>query len=122
MESRADEQRLLQLEDKQRGEACDASVFVKRFRAALAGRLAATVALQHDFILHRRSMVTWASECVDNVADEWESRAGEQRLLELEPHTRRREARDAAVVPAELASRAPCGLVYAEVFIPFFDF
>jgi len=58
--------------------------FVERLRGVLAGRPVTMAALQHFFILHRRSTAARAIECVYNVADELESRADEQRLLQLE--------------------------------------
>jgi len=59
-------------------------LFVERLRAALEGRLVTPAALQHFFIALRRSSAIEASERVQDVVDELDMRADEQRLLEEE--------------------------------------
>jgi len=56
--------------------------FVERLRVVLAGRFVTTAALQHYFIAHRRSSAADAIDAVQEVVDELELRADEQRLLE----------------------------------------
>merc|ERR1712048_1515609 len=59
-----------------------AKMFVEKLRAALDGRSITTAALQHFFIMHRRSTPTQAVEHVHDIVNELELRAEEQRLLE----------------------------------------
>jgi len=58
--------------------------FVERLRAALDGRPVTTAALQHFFIMQRRSTAGQAIDFVQDVVDEIEMRADEARLLEQE--------------------------------------
>lgn len=58
--------------------------FVESLREALDGRPVTTAALQHFFITHRRSSAAQAIGSVQDVVDEIELRADEQRFLEQE--------------------------------------
>ncbi|CAE7394263.1 BCS1 [Symbiodinium pilosum] len=60
--------------------------FVRSLRQRLAGRPVTTAALQHFFILHRRSSALQALDSVQDVVEELEQRADEQRLM-LEEQT-----------------------------------
>ncbi|CAE7899431.1 BCS1 [Symbiodinium microadriaticum] len=54
--------------------------FVTNLRHCLAGRPVTTAALQHFFILHRRSSALQALDSVQDVVEELEQRADEQRM------------------------------------------
>jgi len=58
--------------------------FVGNLRSALAGRVVTTAALQHFFIMHRRSSASKALESTQDVVAELDLRADEQRMLEEE--------------------------------------
>lgn len=55
--------------------------FVTNLRHCLAGRPVTTAALQHFFILHRRSSALQALDSVQDVVEELEQRADEQRMM-----------------------------------------
>jgi chaperone BCS1 len=62
--------------------------FVRDLRAALRGREVSPAALQHFFIQHRKSTAARAVECVQDIVDELEMRADEQRFSQEEPSER----------------------------------
>jgi len=73
--------------------------FVGGLHSALRGRMVTTAALQHFFILHRRSSAAKAIESVQEVVDELELRADEQRILEED--MARKQAERASKVKAK---------------------
>lgn len=65
--------------------------FVDNLRGALGARVVTTAALQHFFIAHRRSSAVEAIQRVQDVVEELELRADEQRLLEEDIERKRAE-------------------------------
>lgn len=68
--------------------------FVEKLREALKGQIVSTAALQHFFILHRRSSATQAVESVQDVVTELEMRADEQEFQTKEAEMKRKEKED----------------------------
>lgn len=71
------------------GAADDAKNFVEGLRAALHGREVSMAALQHFFILNRKSTAVQAAERVQAVVDEMELRDEEKRQAEKDTEVKR---------------------------------
>lgn len=67
--------------------------FLGALRAVLAGRPVTTALLQHFFIVHRRSDALQAIDSVQDVVEELELRADEQRFMEEDLARKGREVR-----------------------------
>jgi len=80
--------------------------FVEKLREALKGRTVTTAALQHFFILHRRSSAAQAVENVQDVVTELEMRADEQEFQTKEAEMKRRE-KEKKEAEAKKNTRAP---------------
>lgn len=88
-----------------------AQEFVARLREALQGRAVSTAALQHFFILHRRSSAAQALDHVKDVVTELEMRADEHELQVREAEKLRiaKEQKD-----AELKKQTPVPRPFSE--------